>query len=169
MFEYDPVSDQYIERAAVPVEVDDTVAGVYQSRYIYLISGWHGPIGNNVANVQIYDTENDKWGEGTPIVGPLPGLFGHSGTIVGNRIIYFEGVTTPGGFQISDRVLEGVIDPQHNGRFDVIAWTELAAHPGVAVYRGAVAAVGAGGDGGGRGVGAGAWQRRAAGERGDGG
>ena len=143
LFEYDPVNNQYIEHAFVPVEVDDTVAAVFQDRYIYLISGWHGPINNNVRDVQIYDAVTDQWSAATPIIGPISGLFGHSGTIIDNRIIYFDGVTTTGGFNISSRMFEGVIDPNHAGRIDVIKWAELPPHPGLPTYRAAASQGGA--------------------------
>lgn len=143
LFEYDPVNDQYIERAPVPVEVDDTVAAMFQDRYIYLISGWHGPINNNVRDVQIYDAVTDQWRDATPIPDPKPGLFSHSGTIVNKRIIYFDGVTTTGGFNISSRMFEGAIDPNHTGRIDVIKWVELPPHPGLPTYRAAASQGGA--------------------------
>ena len=137
LFRYDEAGDVYVELARVPVEVDDAVVGVYQDRYIYLVSGWHGPINNNVPDVQVYDTGTDTWTAATPIPAPLPGLFGHSGTVIGDRIIYCDGVTTVGGFLLTDRVFVGRIDPQQTGNFNSIAWTEVAAHPGSATYRAA--------------------------------
>ncbi len=135
LFRYDPIGSAYVELAEVPVEVDDTVAAVYQDRYIYLVSGWHGPINNNVPRVQVYDTHTDVWVQATPIPGPLPGLFGHAGTIIGDRVVYLDGTKTSGGFTISDRVFVGRIDA--GAGVKEIAWREVAAHPGAPTYRAA--------------------------------
>ncbi len=137
LFRYVPTLDDYVLVTLVPVEVDDTVTGVYQDRYIYQVSGWHGPVFNNVPNVQVYDTQSNSWSQATPIPGPLPGLFGHAGTIVGNRIIYMDGVRSISGFPISSRVFSGVIDPFGDGAMDSITWSELLAHPGAPTYRAA--------------------------------
>lgn len=144
LFRYDPAGDEYVELAEVPVEVDDTVAGVYADRYIYLVSGWHGPFNNNVPNVQVYDTQTDVWVQATPIPAPLPGLFGHAGTIIGDRVVYMDGTKTSGGFTISDRVFVGRIDA--GAGVTEIAWGEVAVHPGSPTYR-AAASQGAGVDG----------------------
>ncbi len=130
LFEYLPVQDQFIEITTVPVEVDDTVAAVYRDRHIYLISGWHGPINNNVRNVQVFDTQTNTWAQATSI--PGPGLFGHAGTIVDDTIIYCDGV--PPTFRIAARVFVGRIDPSDPS---VVDWRELPAHPGEPTYRGA--------------------------------
>jgi len=137
LFRYDPDIDDYVQLADVPVEVDDTVAAVYQDRYIYLISGWHGPVNNNVLNVQVYDPKSDTWAQATPIPGPSRGLFGHAGTIIENRIIYGDGVRTGGGFHINDRVFVGTIDPAGEGDVTSIDWIEVAAHSGSPTYRAA--------------------------------
>jgi len=137
LFEYDPEADAWVGRADVPVEVDDTVVGVYQDRYLYLVSGWHGPVRNNVPNVQVYDTRSDSWTQATPIPDPLPGLFGHAGAIVGDRIVYMDGVRTVGGFRISARAFVGRIDPTGSGDVDAIDWREIAPHPGLPTYRAA--------------------------------
>lgn len=136
LFRYDAPGDQYIELARVPVEVDDTVVGVFQDRYLYLVSGWHGPLNRNVPNTQVYDTQTDAWVQATPIPAPLPGLFGHSGTIIGDRIIYMDGVRST-DFRISNRVFVGRIDPNGNGDIAEIAWSEIPAHPGSPTYRAA--------------------------------
>lgn len=137
LFRYDPGSDVYVALADVPTEVDDTVTGVYQDRYLYLVSGWHGPFNRNVPNVQVYDTANDTWQQATPIPDPLPGLFGHAGTIVGNRIVYMDGARMGASFPISDRVFVGRIDPDDVGDVTTIAWQERPAHPGRPTYRAA--------------------------------
>lgn len=137
LFRYEPDDDSYVELASVPAEVDDTVLGVYDDRYIYAVSGWHGPIFDNVANVQVYDTQTDQWQQATPIEAPLPGLFGHAGSIIGDRIFYMDGVISIGGFPITDRVFIGTIDSEKIGDVLSITWTELDPHPGEETYRGA--------------------------------
>ena len=137
-FRYDLENDEFIELAPTPVPVDDTVTGVFQDRYIYLVSGWNGPINNNTLSVQFYDTQTDTWELATDLPGPHTGLFGHSGTIIGDRIVVFDGTRTDGGFNISDAVMVGQIDPEGTGDLTNIAWETLAAHPGDPTYRAAV-------------------------------
>ncbi len=138
-FEYLSETDEYVERADVPVEVDDTVLGVYQDRLIYAVSGWHGPTQTNVLDVQLYDTETDTWHAATPMPAPAPGLFGHAGTIIDDTIVICDGVAikpTESGreFVISNRAFVGRIqadDPTS------IAWSGRDAHPGKPTYRAA--------------------------------
>lgn len=134
LYRYDAANNAYEQLAAVPTEVDDTVVGVYQDRYIYTVSGWHGPINDNVPNVQVYDTVSNVWQQATPLPGPHTGLFGHSGTLIGDRLIAFDGVETDGGFAIDDAVFVGQIDASD---LTNISWQEVAAHPGLPTYRGA--------------------------------
>ena len=75
-----------------------------------MVSGWHGPINDNVTAVQVYDTSESTWHSATPIPDPEPGLFGHAGGAVGDRLIYLDGVTSSSGFRISDRVFMGLED-----------------------------------------------------------
>lgn len=138
LYRYDLSTDTYEQLAQVPVQVDDTVAGVYQDRYIYTVSGWHGPINDNVLNVQIYDTVNDEWQQATQLPGPHTGLFGHSGTLIEDRLVVVDGVETEGGFSMSDLVYVGQIDPDD---LTNISWQQLPAHPGLATYRGAASQV----------------------------
>lgn len=137
LFRYDEAADQYHELATVPFPVDDTVTGVFQDRFLYLVSGWHGPVGDNTPRTQVYDTLTNVWTEATPLPGPGSGLFGHSGTLIGNRLIVLDGVRTNGGFQISDKVFIGTIDPLNTGDIHHIEWTELPAHTGAPTYRAA--------------------------------
>ncbi|HED53845.1 MAG TPA: hypothetical protein ENJ00_06555 [Phycisphaerales bacterium] len=134
LFRYNQDTDDYTELAPVPFEVDDTVPAVYQDRYIYLISGWHGPANDNIANVQLYDTHLDTWQQCTPIPGPFDGLFGHTGGISGDTLLYCDGAVSNGGFLISDSFYTGVIDPNDPTQ---IAWTKRPPHPGEPTYRAA--------------------------------
>jgi len=137
LFRYDEAADLYVQLADVPVEVDDTVTGVYQDRYLYLVSGWHGPANDGVDNVQVYDTVTDTWQQATPIPGPLPGLFGHAGGLVGNQILYFDGVDSDIFTVASSRVFLGTIDPDGIGDVTRVDWVELDPHPGQPTYRAA--------------------------------
>ena len=137
LFRYNPNTDDYTQLASVPVEVDDTVVGVFEDRYIFLASGWHGPIFDNVLTVQYYDTHTDTWHETDAMPGPASGVFGHAGTVIGNQIISTDGVTTDGGFNVTDRMFVGEIVAGANpGELDV-QWAELPAHPGLPTYRAA--------------------------------
>ncbi len=138
-FEYVPESNSYARLADVPVEVDDTVLGVWRDRFIYAISGWHGPTQTNILGVQFYDIQADQWSPATPMPAPSPGLFGHSGAIVGDTIIICDGAAIEPrdqgrAFVISDRVFVGTIDANEPAK---IAWREIEAHPGRPTYRGA--------------------------------
>lgn len=132
LFRYDDAGDTYVLLTDVPTEVDDTVAVVYQDRYIYLISGWHGPINNNTNAVQVYDTTTDVWQQATPI--PVSGRFGHAGGQVGGRLMFIDGAAATFGFPIVHSTLVGQIDP---GDPSIIAWTEMDASPFSPTYRAA--------------------------------
>ena len=152
LLEYLPETDAWTERARVPVEVDDTVALVYRDRYIYLVSGWHGPAHDNVLNVQLYDTENDTWQQCTPLPGPSTGLFGHAGVLIsvseyaarstsaeiGDRITICDGVMRnpdSNRFEMSSAVWVGEIHPQDPTH---IEWTARPPHGGKPTYRAAI-------------------------------
>lgn len=138
LFRYEPDTDTYTELASVPTEVDDTVPAVFRDRYIYLISGWHGPINDNTTAVQVYDTQTDTWSVCTPIPGPFDGLFGHVGGIVeddsGATLLYADGTVSNGGFLPSSRVFAGRVT---DADLTSIVWTEIEPHPGPNTYRAA--------------------------------
>ena len=131
---FNPQTRQFEERSPMPVPVDDAVAVTYEDRYIYLVSGWHDS--GNVNLVQRYDTVDDIWVQATPT--PGPGVFGHAGGIVGNVIMYCDGVAIkPYGdrrrdFVATDQCFSGTIDPKNSRRID---WRTLPAHPGAPRYR----------------------------------
>ena len=137
LFRYDPAADVYVPLADVPREVDDTAVGVYQNRYIYLMSGWHGPIQRNIRAVQIYDVLLDQWLVGSPLTDVGVGVFGQTGAIIGDRILCIGGAG--GGFQfpIHRRVHLGTIDPLGTGDVQRIDWVTRPAHPGSPTYRAA--------------------------------
>ena len=138
---FDPVTMTFEEAPAMPVPVDDTVAAVYEDRYIYLISGWHDY--GNVNLVQRFDTETLAWSQATPT--PGPGVFGHAGGIVDNKILYCDGVAIEPhadrsrDFKAVDNCYLGIIDEDNSRRID---WRVLPPHPGLPRYR--MAATGAG-------------------------
>ena len=137
---FDPETEVFIELSPMPVPVDDAVAVTYADRYIYLISGWHDL--GNVNLVQRYDTDTDTWSQATPTPGPA--VFGHSGGIVGNTIVYCDGVAVearddrPRDFVAVPDCLLGVIDDKDSRRID---WRTVKYHPGLPRYRMAAAGV----------------------------
>ncbi|HSM31944.1 MAG TPA: kelch repeat-containing protein [Woeseiaceae bacterium] len=137
---FDPRKRTFEERAPMPVPVDDAVAVTYDDRYIYLVSGWHDV--GNVNLVQRYDTRSDAWVQATPIPGPA--VFGHAGGIVGNTIVYCDGVAVavhddrPRDFVTVPDCYLGIIDNEDARRID---WRSVDYHPGLPRYRMAAAGV----------------------------
>lgn len=144
VYAFDPMNETYTEVSPMPTPVDDTVALVYQDRYIYLVSGWHNE--GNVADVQVYDTLEDAWFEATAYPGSP--VFGHAGGIDGNRLIIADGVAVLGKdendrriFGATDEVYLGTINPADPAD---ITWTAMPPHPGNPLYR--MAATGVSGE-----------------------
>lgn len=132
LFRYDRTADAYVRLADVPTAVDDTVVGVYQDRYIYLVSGWHGPIHANTRAVQVYDTVTDKWHQATPL--PIGGRFGHAGGLVDGRLVSIDGCADSKGFPLIHDTLVGVIDAED---VTAITWTTHQPSPFQPTYRAA--------------------------------
>ncbi|RMG67791.1 MAG: galactose oxidase, partial [Calditrichaeota bacterium] len=126
---YDPATGQWTTGQPIPTPVDDQVALVWRDSLIYLISGWSQS--RNVKNVQVYNPALDSWQQATPIIGA--GVFGHAGGIVGDSIVYADGVKVSGlQFVMNPKSYLGVIDPADPTS---ITWSELPPHPGPAKYR----------------------------------
>ncbi len=130
---YDPRIDRWARGQDIPLPVDDTAAGVYRDRYIYLISGWSK--NGAVPNVQVYDAEKRKWFLATPIPGTP--VFGHAGALVEDTIVYVNGAhKNPASdgpeYLASDECWLGKIDHRDPAK---IRWSELPNHPGGARYR----------------------------------
>ena len=129
----------YQRSTPMPIPVDDTLALVYGDRYIYLISGWHDL--GNVNLVQVFDTATETWNQATPYPGTP--VFGHSGGMLGERLLVCGGVAVdypPSGqrrFRLSEQCWRGSIDADDLRRID---WQPLAPMPGPARYRAAAAA-----------------------------
>ena len=130
---YEPLTDRWFRAEDLPVAVDDSVAGVYRDRYIYMVSGWSKT--DAVRDVQVYDAQKNKWSQATPIPGTP--VFGHAGAVVGDTIVYIDGAhKNPAGGQpkyvASDECWMGKIDHHDLSK---IQWTKLPNHPGTARYR----------------------------------
>lgn len=129
---YDPLTDRWLRGKDMPIGVGDAVIGVYRDRYVYVIGGRsnQGP----VDNVQVYDLQKATWTDATH----MPhAVFGHSGAIVGDTIVYIGGAqNNPAGnslrFVASNECWRGKID-HHD--FSHIEWTQLPSHPGSAQFR----------------------------------
>jgi len=130
---FDPVSGAFTELSPIPVPVDDAVAVAYLERYIYLVSGWHDF--GNVNLVQRYDVVEDQWRQATPTPGRP--VFGHAGGIVGNTIVYCDGVaiepheSRQRDFVANAECFAGIIDEEETRRID---WREIKPHPGKPRY-----------------------------------
>ena len=88
VYRYDVRSNEYKTLTPMPVPVDDSVALVYQNRYIYLVSGWHND--GNVNLVQVYDILNDSWQQASPFLGEP--VFGQAGAIWQDTLVVCDGV-----------------------------------------------------------------------------
>jgi N-acetylneuraminic acid mutarotase len=127
----DPETGEWSAGAPIPVPVDDAVSGVWRDSLIYLVSGWHDD--DNVPDVQLYDPATDTWRQATPIPGRP--VFGHAGAIVGNSIVYIDGVRTnqsPPRFTMYGASWRGDIDPRDPTSID---WRRVTDHPGPPLYR----------------------------------
>ncbi|WNC71966.1 kelch repeat-containing protein [Thalassotalea psychrophila] len=140
VYRYDVVKDTYKVLPSMPVPVDDSVALVYQQRYIYLVSGWHNA--GNVNLVQVYDIKNNSWQQASPFLGKP--VFGQAGAIVGNTLLVCDGVIVQPQllkrrtYQDIAQCLKGTIDESNPLKID---W-QLVEHPtGQGRYRMASAGV----------------------------
>ena len=134
---YDPVAESWSAGADIPIPTDDAVAGVWRARYVVLVSGWHDT--DNVRDVQLYDTESDRWLASTEIAGAP--VFGHTGAVVGDEIVYVDGTAVVDArprFVIDTATWRGRIDGATSPN---IEWGLAPAHPGPPLYRAAAGAV----------------------------
>lgn len=135
---YDPNLRRWVAGAPTPVAVDDAVSGVWKDSLVYLVSGWHDT--DNVQRVQVYDVERDEWHQATPI--PGPGVFGHTGVMVGAILLYIDGAARQAGpvrYGLVPQSWMGTIDPANPLR---IRWRRLEQHPGAPRYRAAAGTCG---------------------------
>jgi N-acetylneuraminic acid mutarotase len=121
-----------------PVAVDDAVSGVWRDSLVYLVSGWHDT--DNVQLVQVYDAVRNRWHVATSI--PGPGVFGHSGALAGNVLLYIDGAARQPGpvkYGLVPQSWMGTIDPANPLH---ITWRRVSQHPGAPRYRAAAGACG---------------------------
>src|SRR5882724_1290566 len=130
---YEPLTDRWFRAEDMPVAVDDSVAGVYHDRYVYLIGGWSKT--DTVRDVQVYDGQKNTWSKATPIPGTP--VFGHAGAVVGDTIVYVDGAhKNPAGDQPKYvAVSECWMGKITKADMTKIEWTKLPDHPGPARYR----------------------------------
>ena len=134
VFAFNPQTEEYQRRADMPTPVDDAVAFSYADRYVYLVSGWHND--GNVADVQVFDSREDRWFAATPYPGAP--VFGHAGGAVGGKVVIADGVAVVGEkdgrrqFGEVDEVWIGELDPDNPA---IIAWRAAPAHPFGPLYR----------------------------------
>jgi len=134
VFEYFPLKNKYQKISDMPVPVDDTVAFIYQQRYVYLVSGWHDTA--NVNLVQVFDSKERHWFNATPFPGAP--VFGHAGGIVGNKFLIVDGVKVK---RVVDGKREyGPSDETWYAEIDkndpaVIYWKKISKHPFKPLYR----------------------------------
>ena len=116
----------------MPMPVDDAVSGVWRGHTLVLVSGWHER--DNVDAVQLLDTRAGRWSMATPIPGPP--VFGHAGAVVGDTVVYCDGVavdrTREPAFALVAGCYKGELE---RGRPTAITWSRIADHPGPARYR----------------------------------
>ena len=131
---FEPRLNLWSRGSDMPVAVDDAVSVVYRDSLIYLISGWHDT--STVRSVQMYDAVRDAWFAASPIV--WRGVFGHSGGLAGNTIVYVDGAVKQDSgtkYVLERQVWLGTIDTKNPS---VIVWRAGVAHPGPSLYRAAV-------------------------------
>ena len=141
VYRYDIKSNSYRQLAPMPVPVDDSVALVYQNRYIYLISGWHND--GNVNLVQVYDIEENRWQQASPFLG-VP-VFGQAAGISDNVLLVCDGVsvvahlTKRRSYKGVAQCHKGIISPENPLKID---WRRVKHPTGQGRYRMAAASVG---------------------------
>jgi N-acetylneuraminic acid mutarotase len=130
---FDPGPRTYRQTAPMPTPVDDSVALVFENRWVYLVSGWHQD--RNLPLVQVYDTHEDRWERATDFPGTP--VFGHAGALLGRHLLICDGVRLDivagkRTFSASPECWRGEIAQDDRLR---IAWRRVAAHPGAPRYR----------------------------------
>jgi N-acetylneuraminic acid mutarotase len=136
IFKLDTIQQEWTVATVMPVPVDDTVALVFENRYIYLVSGWHDV--DNVSLVQVYDVKLNQWFNASEY--PAPAVFGHAGGIIENKMVICDGVkVVPKDTEVNKREFVsspvcqmGIIQKLHPEKID---WIDMPHHSSVAYYR----------------------------------
>lgn len=107
---FNPETNEWEEDGAIiPVPIDDHVQAVWDESLIYIVTGWSDT--GNVPDVQIYNSSDNIWLQGTATPNNSNyKVFGGSGDIIGNRIIYHGGVRGGFGFFPTAEVRVGNIN-----------------------------------------------------------
>lgn len=135
---YDPSTGRWSRGADIPTPVDDAVSGVWRDSLVFVVSGWNDTA--NVRLVQVYDPAADRWMQATPV--PGPGVFGHAGGVVGDVVVYIDGVVKNDSgprYSVYAQAWRGEIDPADPTS---IAWRPIDRPPGPALYRAAAGVCG---------------------------
>ncbi len=108
---YNPETNSYeADGTPIPLAIDDHVQAVWRDSLIYVVTGWSNT--TNYPNVQIYNPSNDEWTAGTSVPNTNDyKAFGASGAIIGDTIYYLGGAKSSSGFNISDKLRKGIINP----------------------------------------------------------
>jgi len=118
LFEYDPTSNTYTEKASLPRATDDHVQVAYKDSLLYVISGWSN--NGNIVDVQIYNPALDEWQIGTPLPNLSEyGAFGASGAMLDDTIYYAGGATVVGfNFTLKPLLRKGYVHPDDPTQID---------------------------------------------------
>jgi N-acetylneuraminic acid mutarotase len=132
---FDPLANAWRDGPPLLVATDDAVVATWRDRYLVVVSGWSN--GGSIDDVQLYDAETGMW----TMADGFPGtpVFGAAGGIVGDTLLFVDGVAGSSSFTLTAQTWRGDLDPDDPG---AISWTELADHPGPARYRAAAGALG---------------------------
>ncbi len=134
VYAYHVLEDKFKTLTPMPVPVDDSIALPYNSRYIYLVSGWHND--GNVNLVQLYDSKSNQWQQASPFPGKA--VFGHAGGIIDNKLLVCDGVRID--VHLNERrsyaaevaCYRGEIDPKNPSK---ISWFKVQHPTGTSRYR----------------------------------
>ncbi|MEO0472557.1 MAG: hypothetical protein AAF206_23265 [Bacteroidota bacterium] len=120
---FDPQTNSYLADAApIPVPIDDHIQAVWRDSLIFVITGWSNT--TNVPDVQIFNPTLNQWTVGTAVPDQLDyKVFGGSGAIVGDTIVYAGGARFGQNFPLGNVFRIGIIDPNHPTQ---ISWSNFS-------------------------------------------
>ncbi len=124
-YEYDPATNNYTLKAAMPQPQGYAVSGVLNNK-MYVIAGLGVKSTDSLNVVQVYDPATNTWSEDTPFPRCLSRL---SAATVGNAIICAGGFTANYSFRYSANVYRGeIVD-------GMLKWTRVKDYPiGPTIY-----------------------------------
>ncbi|MCW4029398.1 MAG: hypothetical protein NWE92_07105 [Candidatus Bathyarchaeota archaeon] len=147
--EYDPTTDKWTVKSAMPTKRINFAAVAYQNR-VYIIGGQTFGLSTALDTVEIYDPATDKWSEAAPLNSPLTNV---QAFVVDDKIFLLGG--TSASLQIYDPQLDswsiGASSPVTVSKFASVAldgklyviggteqYSEPSGHGGRRVYDRAV-------------------------------